>query len=213
MARAAALSAYTLGRMPSSLRSPAAALLVSAVTLAGCPRRAAPVVENTPIISTSTPSDAGARDGGDFLSGLFAMGAAAVQLTRDALDPYARRPNTGDAWSWHAMDYRDRAPSSFEHRCPPNGTLSNSVWGTMIYTDDSSICTAAVHSGVITREAGGTVRVYVHGPRNGFVGSGDHDVLTRSYRWFPGSFAFTESVPEDVFPPPVDGGPDGAAAR
>lgn len=200
--------------MPSSLRSPTAALLVATLALAGCPRRATTAVENTPIVSTATPnpSDAGPRDGGDFLSGLFSLGAAAVQMTRDALDPYARRPNTGDAWSWHAIDYRDRAPSSFEHRCPPNGTLSSSVWGTVIYTDDSSICTAAVHAGVITREAGGTVRVHVHGPRNGFVGSGDHEVLTRSYRWFPGSFAFTERVPEDVFPPPEDGGAAADAA-
>lgn len=190
------------------MRSRSASFTLLAVSaLAGCPR-SAPPVENQPIVSTPV-ADAGASEGGGALSGLFALGAAAVQLTRDALNPYARRSNSGDPWTWHAIEHRDERPgSSFEQRCPPNGALSASVWGSTIYTDDSSICTAAVHAGVITREQGGTVRVYVHGPRNGFVGSGDHDVLTRSYGWFPGSFAFTETVPEDVFPPPVDGGTD-----
>jgi hypothetical protein len=34
--------------------------------------------------------------------------------------------------------------------------MSGSVWGTDIYTQDSSICRAAVHAGVITT-AGGSV--------------------------------------------------------
>lgn len=179
---------------------------LSVTALSGCPKQNPPV-ENTPIVSTVSASDAGEGEGGGAIGALFTLGAAAIQLTRDVLNPYARRSNSGDLWTWHAIAHRDDRPgSSFEQQCPPNGALSASVWGTTIYTDDSSICTAAVHAGVITRERGGTVRVFVHGPRNGFVGSGDHDVLTRSYRWFPGSFAFTETVPEDVFPPPEDAG-------
>jgi len=70
-------------------------------------------------------------DGGGVLSGLFTLGAAAVQLTRDALNPYARRSNSGDPWTWHAIAHRnDRPGSSFEQQRPPNGTLSASVWGT-----------------------------------------------------------------------------------
>lgn len=198
---------YTRASMRSSL-----ALLapLSIAALSGCPKTNPPV-ENQPIVSNVSASDAGASEGGSVLGGLFSLGAAAVQLTRDVLNPFARRSNSGDLWTWHAIEHRDDRPgSSFVQQCPANGALSASVWGTTIYTDDSSICTAAVHAGVITREQGGSVRVFVHGPRNGFVGSGDHDVLTRSYQWFPGSFAFTESVAEDVFPPPQDGGTDAA---
>jgi hypothetical protein len=67
-----------------------------------------------------------------------------------------------------------------------------------------------VHAGLITVERGGTVRVYIHPGRNGYVGSGDHGVLSKSYRWYPGSFAFTETVPEDVFPPNEDVHEDGS---
>ena len=190
-----------------SLPRPLSLSLLAA--LAGCPKAQPPtVVENTPTQSSSTDASAPSSEGG---SNPFALGiTAVVEITHRALDPYARLENSGDPWDWHAVPQRGSdAGSSFEHRCPPNGTLSPRVWGSTIYTDDSSICTAAVHAGLITRAEGGVVRVFLHPGRNGYVGSGDHDVLSRSYGWFPGSFAFTAAVPEDVFPPPViDGGPD-----
>lgn len=157
-------------------------------------------VETSPLVAqrdASAPSEDGTYRGGGFLDPLF-----------DSVTP---RPNTSpNRWHWHAMMMRGDGSTSFDFECPPNGTLSTSVWGTMIYTDDSSICTAAVHAGLITVERGGTVRVYIHPGRNGYVGSGDHGVLSKSYRWYPGSFAFTETVPEDVFPPPEDVHQDGS---
>jgi hypothetical protein len=47
------------------------------------------------------------------------------------------------------------AGKAIECACAPNAT--GSVWGTGIYTSDSSICASAVHAGVITAAAGGTV--------------------------------------------------------
>jgi hypothetical protein len=59
-------------------------------------------------------------------------------------------------WSAHAGSLRDRIGERFTFVCPPNGTLSLRVWGTDVYTYDSSICSAAVHAGVITVAGGGT---------------------------------------------------------
>ncbi|MFD0743114.1 LCCL domain-containing protein [Phytohabitans flavus] len=52
---------------------------------------------------------------------------------------------------------RGRA-GSFTFICPAGGSFY-AVTGTGTYADSSSICTAAVHAGVITRAAGGTVTV------------------------------------------------------
>jgi len=43
--------------------------------------------------------------------------------------------------------------------CPPGGQLGGVVWGTDVYTRDSTICLAAVHAGVITMEKGGEISV------------------------------------------------------
>jgi hypothetical protein len=39
--------------------------------------------------------------------------------------------------------------------CPPLGTFPQPLWGTDIYTDESSICAAAAHVGLISLDAGG----------------------------------------------------------
>ena len=54
--------------------------------------------------------------------------------------------------------------------CPPEGQ-AYTVWGTEIYTDDSSVCTAAVHAGLINFENGGEVFIAVRG---GESYRGDH---------------------------------------
>jgi hypothetical protein len=44
--------------------------------------------------------------------------------------------------------------------CPAEG-VENSLWGTEIYTDDSSVCTVAVHMGLIMLEEGGSFTVTI----------------------------------------------------
>jgi hypothetical protein len=75
-----------------------------------------------------------------------------------------------------------------------NGT-PNSVTGTDIYTDDSTICTAAVHSGLITFASGGTVTVEVRRPGiTLYTGSTRNGVTTHNYDNRPnpslGAFVF-----------------------
>ena len=74
--------------------------------------------------------------------------------------------------------------------CPDGGTKGN-IWGTDIDTNDSSICTAAVHVGLITYATGGPVRLMLTpglsappGAPPGYrpyTGSNRNGVLTDSY--------------------------------
>jgi hypothetical protein len=66
-------------------------------------------------------------------------------------------------WDSTAVDYRDQFGKYFTFICPPNGNLT-AIWGTDTYTQDSSICTAAVHAGKITRRSGGKVTIRIARP-------------------------------------------------
>jgi LCCL domain-containing protein len=73
--------------------------------------------------------------------------------------------------------------------CPPNGAV-DTVWGTDVYTDDSSICTAAVHAGLITFERGGPVVFEIVDGRQAYPGSERNGVTTSDYGPWSGSFVF-----------------------
>jgi hypothetical protein len=85
------------------------------------------------------------------------------------------------------MSHRGANGSTFEYVCPPNGVLGD-IWGTDIYTDDSSVCTAGVHRGVITRESGGPVAIVIRPGQAAYVGSTRNGVRTSSYAAWGGSY-------------------------
>ena len=65
------------------------------------------------------------------------------------------------------------------------------MWGKGPFTDDSSVCTAAVFAGRITLERGGVVRVRVAPGRPSYEGDTRNGVTTRTFATFPGSFLVT----------------------
>lgn len=77
--------------------------------------------------------------------------------------------------------------------CPGNGALSGRLWGTDFYTDDSSICTAAVHAGKITVQGGGLVTFEVRGDAAPYKGSVRNGVQSRDYGTWGRSFTFSRS--------------------
>lgn len=92
-------------------------------------------------------------------------------------------------WTTNArMDFPGAPGTVFVVSCPPNGTAS-SVWGTDIYTDDSSICTAAVHAGVITLANGGTFEMMIMAGQSGYPGSTRNSVTTSQWGSWDRSFA------------------------
>ena len=95
----------------------------------------------------------------------------------------------GTNWGTNAKSSVLQVGQRYSCNCPGNGSFG-SVWGTDIYTDDSSICTAAAHAGLITREAGGTVILEIRTGQQSYVGSSRYGVGTTSYGQWGRSFVF-----------------------
>jgi hypothetical protein len=95
-------------------------------------------------------------------------------------------PATRADWSTTAQDRRGSS-GFFTYTCPPNGSRA-SVWGTDVYTDDSSICTAAVHAGAITFARGGNVTIEIAGGQPSYTGSTRNGITTSNWSAYPGSF-------------------------
>lgn len=98
-------------------------------------------------------------------------------------------------WETSAKTFnlRGHLGQTFSFYCPP-GIADQVVWGTDIYTDDSSICTAAVHAGIITAATGGNVSFNMLNGHASYVGSDRHGVITRGYDAWDGSFEFTKTT-------------------
>ena len=68
------------------------------------------------------------------------------------------------------------------------GAVGGSVWGTDVYTSDSSLTTAAVHAGVLEVGKTGTVKVRIIAPPPTFSGSTRNGVTTFDYGAYPGAY-------------------------
>ena len=93
------------------------------------------------------------------------------------------------AWETTATSLNEAVGQTMRLDCSPNGTL-HSVWGSDIYTSDSSICSAAVHSGLITQQQGGTVTIELRPGRSIYGASERNGVTSNGYGSWPQSFVF-----------------------
>jgi TIR domain/LCCL domain len=80
-------------------------------------------------------------------------------------------------------------PSPFTCRCSASATHAGAVWGTDIYTDDSSLCRAALHAGSLTSE-GGTITVTRAEGRQLYIGTTRNGVTSNDYPATPFSIKF-----------------------
>ncbi|MBS1811183.1 MAG: hypothetical protein JST84_23670 [Acidobacteria bacterium] len=104
-------------------------------------------------------------------------------------------------WSTNAVALRGRNGQRMNYICPSNGRASG-VWGTDVYTDDSSICSAAVHAGRITTQAGGKVTIEIRAGQSQYTGSLRNGVTTAGYGSWHGSYVFVGGVIQPPPPPP-----------
>lgn len=93
------------------------------------------------------------------------------------------------AWAETAGDHREAIGQKFAYTCPGNGTL-HPIWGVDEYTDDSSICTAAVHAGKISLKSGGRVVIEMRPGRSSYSGSTRHGITSEGYGEWGGGFIF-----------------------
>ncbi len=90
-------------------------------------------------------------------------------------------------WNTPANGFNEDDGQTYKFRCPPDGT-AGLVWGSDIYTADSSICTAAVHAGLFSLADGGVVTIEFR-PGRKIYGSTERNGITSSnYGEYPHSF-------------------------
>jgi hypothetical protein len=91
--------------------------------------------------------------------------------------------------STYSFTYSDE-DGVFVVTCP--GGMSgeeSTVWGTDIYTNDSSVCLAAAHAGVITLEDGGMIEVTMLPGEESYEGTERNGVTTNDYGEWGDSFS------------------------
>jgi hypothetical protein len=68
------------------------------------------------------------------------------------------------------------------------GAVNGSVWGTGVYTTDSTLATVAVHAGVLKVGQTGVVKVKIVTPPPTFQGSTKNGVTTGPWNAYPGAY-------------------------
>lgn len=96
---------------------------------------------------------------------------------------------TDVSWGLDATEYRGQDGRRIAFLCPPDGEIG-SVWGTGTYTDDSSVCSAAVHAGLINTVEGGRVVIEIAPGEDAYEGTEAKGVSSRDYGSWSGSFTF-----------------------
>jgi hypothetical protein len=104
-----------------------------------------------------------------------------------------------------ATEFEGDTGATFTGTCPAD--CNNTVWGTDNYTDDSSICTAAVHAGAIPA-SGGNVNFVIGGEFDSFTGSERNGVTTSDWGYWGRTFSFTKGA---AAAPAATGGSGGAS--
>jgi hypothetical protein len=99
-------------------------------------------------------------------------------------------------WSENATTYRAAKGEKFSFTCMPNG-IPGSLWGTTIYTDDSSICTAAAYAGLLTTRFGGTVALTILSGQESYRGGVEFGITSSSYDRWQGSYQL-EGATKDI---------------
>ncbi|XP_049584847.1 secretory phospholipase A2 receptor-like [Syngnathus scovelli] len=81
--------------------------------------------------------------------------------------------------------------------CPPKCADSqHNVTGTLVYNEDSSVCVAAIHAGVIRNDIGGDCIVMTDVAKNGFAGSTQNGITSlKSAESTDQAFTFADGEP------------------
>lgn len=99
----------------------------------------------------------------------------------------ARNPQPADC-SLAARDVPGEEGQKRFVKCPAGCLASyHAVWGTEVYSDDSSVCAAAIHAGAIGPEGGLALFDFLPG-RQQYEASTRAGVQSRSWGWWARSF-------------------------
>lgn len=90
--------------------------------------------------------------------------------------------------------YRGQIGTRIVYECPPEGTPSV-IWGVEMYTDDSSVCSAAAHVGLLTLDEGGSVTIEIAEGQDEYATGRANDIDSVRYGSWGGSFFFPDAPP------------------
>ena len=90
-------------------------------------------------------------------------------------------------WNTSASMVSFEPGKTLKFKCPPGGKGS-AVWGTDVYTADSSICNAAVHAGKLKSESGGSVTIELRPGEASYKGTTRNGIQTSDYGKYGQSF-------------------------
>jgi hypothetical protein len=201
---------------PATVRRLAVPALAALVVLAGCGGDGddddAKATTTTAAETTTTADDGTttteAGDDGSTTTEAGDSGSTTTEAGEDGDDPTTTVPDTSDegqegvgapdaeapdvSWDLNAAQYRGEDGKRIAFLCPPDGELG-SVWGTETYTDDSSVCSAAVHAGIINSIEGGRVVVEIAPGEESYDGTEANGVTSQDYGSWDGSFTFPKA--------------------
>jgi LCCL domain len=113
-----------------------------------------------------------------------------VPFAKDENEPADKSDEiTPITWTTAAVGFKNEIGRMYSFECSAGGT-SSAVWGSDIYTADSSICTAAVHAGKITFEDGGVVTIEYRPGRQIYGSTARNGVTSNTFGEYPKSFVF-----------------------
>jgi LCCL domain len=90
-------------------------------------------------------------------------------------------------WTTSAATFKSDPGLTYKFQCPADG-VPEMIWGSDVYTADSSICTAAVHAGIITLEKGGVVAIEFKPGRAAYGSTVRNGITSNTYGEFDHSF-------------------------
>jgi hypothetical protein len=95
--------------------------------------------------------------------------------------------------------YRQHVGQRFTFVCPASDGMKTYVYGTDTYTDNSAVCAAAIHAGVLAPATAGVVTILIGGGAPSFKGTERNGVSSKAYAAWPHSYSFvTDGTPGSV---------------
>lgn len=90
-------------------------------------------------------------------------------------------------WHTSASIVSFETGKTYKFKCP-SSSKESVVWGTGIYTLDSSICNAAIHAGKLASESGGLVTIELRPGESAYKGTTRNGIKTNDYGAYGQSF-------------------------
>jgi hypothetical protein len=142
-----------------------------------------------PDTGAESPTGASSQSSGQPSASISPTAAEAANPSESAVQSPVATDETATAWNTTVWGLNGKVGQTLTLTCTPGGK-EHSVWGSDIYTADSSICTAAVHAGLITFEQGGAVTVEVRPGRSVYGSTKRNGIATGAYGSYSPSFVF-----------------------